>query len=205
MRIGVDIDGVLADLNRAYIRLIEQETGIILPPVSDSYPDCWHYAEKFVPEPELNRVWEFIKDPANHFWAKLAPLPGAPAAVGVLARSPHDVYYITNRPGKTAKMQTEIWLKGLGMAMPTVLLSNQKGPVAVGLALDIFIDDRLDNCFDVLMATRQWHSKQATKVYVVDAPYNRVNHYNAVERVKSVSDALRHAGVFGPVISKVAA
>lgn len=184
-------DGVLADFNSSFIALIKQQTGIELPPVGPNYPDVWAYHRAGGVTPAQDKLlWKHIK--TSGFWDTLDALPSATEAIqrlDVLRYSGADVYFITSRPGNFAKYLTEGWLMRHGFRYPTVLICNSKGPVAAGLELDAFIDDKTENCLDVARA------RELCRVFLVDAPYNKTAQARmasewGIEVVSSANDAL---------------
>lgn len=183
MRIGADLDGCLVNFNEAYRDLIKLKTGIILPEMGTDYPDCWDYAEVAGVRGKLrNMVWDHIKQDANKFWAHLPPYVGTKDALRMLANLRYegdDIYFITSRPGHGAKAQTEYWLLNQGFSCPTVLISSDKGSVAKGLELDVFCDDKPENCAEVHLASPK------TTVYMIRQPYNRL--YNTANDSPIVS------------------
>lgn len=180
MKIVCDIDGVLADFNTPYIDLIRELTGKTLPRPSATYPDTWnyHYDDKLGPNKltpsEAGRVWDHIKN--SNFWVHLPPMDQTLRTLEklrVMRLQGHEIYFLTSRPGADAKLFTEIWLKGYGMANPTVLIAPSdysKGQICKALQADIFIDDKPNNCAEVALAT----VKVGTRIFLVDAPYNRI-------------------------------
>jgi len=97
-----------------------------------------------------------------------------------------DVYFITSRPGIDAKIQTEDWLYNAGYPHATVLISSAKGLCAQALKLDVYIDDRWENCVDVATTSLK------TKVFLLDRPWNRGNNPDAfnIVVVDSATDFL---------------
>jgi uncharacterized HAD superfamily protein len=84
-----------------------------------------------------------------------------------------------------AKYYSEIWLGAHGMQNPTVIISNDKGPIAKGLNLDIFIDDKPENIIDVVTAAPK------CKCYIINKPYNQTFiDANLCERVNNVQEVL---------------
>lgn len=154
MIIGVDVDGVLADFNRGLREMLIRTTGRKLIPEGEE-PSCWNYAtEQYGYTKEEDRAtWRaIIEDRA--FWGHLDCCSDAPwilAALGTARQAGAEVYFITARPGATAKVQTETWLERvMGFPAPTVLIARgDKGFIAHGLGLTHFIDDRPDNNFSV--------------------------------------------------------
>lgn len=194
MKIGVDVDGVLADFVTAYNEVILKHTSIIIPPPSDSYPDVWEYdvAAGLTPE-QLKTIWaDIIKRP--HFWGMLHALPGVPNALWKLSRlrEEHDIYFITSRPGARAKYYTEMWLAWHGFDKATVIITGKakdKGLIAQGLGLDIFIEDNATN-----LATVMDHVPEL-EGYLIDKPYNRGEEQRGLVectyyRVASVGEAI---------------
>jgi hypothetical protein len=207
MRIGIDIDGVLAAFVPAYVEKLTKVSGIQFPVGDPNFPSTWYFErEAGVTRPQENEVWDQIRQSA--FWATLLPMPGALDVIreldqlSLLGRA--DVYFITSRPGQSAKRLTEFWLTKLGMENPTVILADEKGPVARGLKLDVFIDDRPENIADVFEWTRRPQTPRAgdyagpqTRVYMIDAPYNRSMDMSAhrFTRVANVMEVLEREGL----------
>lgn len=183
--IGCDVDGILADFNTGFIDLIVAIAGRdLFPPRPFDIP-CWDYPQEYgYTAEEVAAVWAHIQVSAT-FWASLAPYPDAEEMIRYLraaVQAMDDVYFVTSRPGLTAKLQTERWLRKLGFGSPTVLISSNKGYVARALSFDVYIDDRWENVVDVA----QWAPR--TKVMLMDRPWNRApEHCHAdVVRVDSV-------------------
>lgn len=177
MRLGIDIDGVLADWNHAFITLLVKTSGRDLFPPRPFPITMWHYPALYQYTPrEITTAWSNIHHSGN-FWESL---PGYPetrhVATALQARETlrrDDLYFITARPGLHAKVQTESWLMKQGIFKPTVLLSERKGHCALALDLDAYIDDRLENIRDVVWAspgtrafllTRDWNVHYPTPV-----------------------------------------
>ena len=186
MRIGIDVDGVLVDFCQSYQSLIVRETGrdLFTPENNAANPSDWNWdaVAGYTPE-EIGKIWTLITD-SSSFWKDLKPLPGIRDALKRVNGHGHDVYYITNRPGKTAKGQTELWLYRHGITVPTVLVAGDKGPIIKALDLEAFIDDRPD--------TMKKIPKQAPncRMFVRDMSYNRIE-LKGVERVATFADFLK--------------
>lgn len=195
MNIGIDIDGVIANFTDSYAPLLTAETGIIFPKASSEWPTEWYWDRAAMKAAGISadtaeaiegKIWEGIRNSA--FWGQLAPLPNAKLTLRTaldMRYAGHNIYFITARPGNFSKLLTEAWLKEHGFEyIPTVLITADKGPIARGLALDVFIDDRPENCSEV------WEASHKTRVFLVDAPYNRDYEHEGVERVGSALEAL---------------
>lgn len=194
-------DGVLADFNLAYGRLFIKTTGRNLFPAdweiqlkAEQFPTTWNWEKDWgYTAEESSKVWRIItKD--DQFWGSLDALPMAKDAIYKLnhmAKAGDDIYFLTNRMGYKAKIQTEAWLYGLGMDYPAVLLCADKFPVLKALNINFFIDDKTDTLLDVAEKLPQIDQTQAPfYLFCRDAAYNRVPYPEAVKTVKTVMEAL---------------
>lgn len=175
VRIGVDVDGVLADFNRSFIPRVIHTTGRDLfgsgyVPITWNYPESLGYTAE-----EVSLTWKLIKE-SRTFWAGLWGYPETLDAMTALAARIYagdDVYFITARPGIDAKKQTERWLLDrfpwYSPPTPTVLISSRKDECVQALDLDIYIDDRWENAVDVgqccpgcesYLLTRPWNDNK---------------------------------------------
>lgn len=182
MRVGVDIDGILADFNTSYIALLNRVSG----KEADIHyvPTQWSYERSLgFTKDDIQAAWEQIK--SNDFWHSLDMMPGV--EYGCLCDlESHDLYFVTTRPGEFSKTDTESWLnRHLGVECPTVLISNRKGHAAYALELDYFIDDKIENVWDVQDRAPN------TKAYLLDRPWNQPQpngHGSIQHRVKSLEE-----------------
>jgi 5'(3')-deoxyribonucleotidase len=177
MKIGFDVDGVLANFVPAYQNKFVEVTGRdAFEPMDILNPPCWDWPTlRGYTKEDTGKVWASICADPN-FWLALRPLWGNVRTLGLLAPSlekNHDVYFITSRPGVAVKRQTEEWLRQFVAHYqaqdPTVLIVGHrvKGLVAKALKLDVYIDDNLDNVNDCA------RESIATRTYLLDAAYNQ--------------------------------
>src|SRR5204863_3426887 len=66
----------------------------------------------------------------------------------------------------TSQVQSQKWLESKGFALPSVfVVQGNRGRIAQSLALDIVVDDRPENCLDVVTDSKAravlvWREKQ---------------------------------------------
>lgn len=183
LRIAFDLDGVLADMNAALAREAERLfgrdaeacIGSAVDPAAqaingDSDSAAGEQpaagADIIPPQTELNlsggqtrRLWEHVRSIEN-FWESLDEVePGVVARIAsVAAERRWEIIFLTRRPetaGSTAQVQTQRWLTARGFALPSVfVVQGSRGRIAAALGLDIVIDDRPENCLDVVVDSK---------------------------------------------------
>src|SRR5439155_16592344 len=69
-----------------------------------------------------------------------------------------EIIFLTRRPesaGATAQVQTQRWLQSKGFTLPSVfVVHGSRGRIAAALDLDVVIDDRPENCLDVVVDSK---------------------------------------------------
>lgn len=188
MRIGFDIDGVLADFNTSFIELVKDVTGRDLFGPG-FWPATWNYPEAVgYTADECSASWQAIKDGGN-FWRNLNPLADMKTLRQWLwtaepsTGSFHEFYFITSRMGKNVKLQTEEWLdEHSEMPGLTVLISSEKGALCKALKLDYYVDDRAENIIDVQQTSPN------TRAFLIQQPWNQ--HLPVYIRAQGITEFL---------------
>jgi hypothetical protein len=189
MRLGCDLDGVLANLHGAFVatalELIPDldRSEIEAPEIGASPPDPLRTAESHpspvaVMEPKItvsprqtDAIWRRLSSTPG-FWESLEEIEsGAVARLADLVEEHRwEVLFITSRPpsaGHTVQRQTQRWLERHGFPLPSVfVVHGSRGRIAEALELDVVIDDRPENCLDVVLESKAaavlvWRSSQA--------------------------------------------
>lgn len=178
LRIGFDMDGVLADFGAAFH---EVESRLFGPgvPLSEGQPEQEEENQEHAGEAELPAKSEAAEDPkaatqaarearrrrdliwrtiqaTPNFWQTLKAID--PEAVrrihALMMRHGWEVFFITQRPkteGDTVQRQTQQWLVQQGFDLPSVLvLGGSRGAAAAALRLNYHVDDSAQNCLDVV-------------------------------------------------------
>jgi hypothetical protein len=104
---------------------------------------------------QRRQLWERVQGTEN-FWSNLGELePGEIKRLGALVEARHwELVFLTQRPrsaGESTQLQSQRWLHRHGLRFPSVfVVSGSRGKVATALQLDVVIDDRSENCLDVV-------------------------------------------------------
>jgi hypothetical protein len=106
-----------------------------------------------------SRLWRQVES-IDGFWESLREIePGAVERLATLATDRRwEMIFLTKRPdcvGATAQVQSQRWLDAHGFPLPSVyVVHGSRGRVAAALALDVVVDDRPENCLDVVVDSR---------------------------------------------------
>lgn len=146
MKLGIDVDDVLADFVGAFKQIVEQSAGKLIT----EDPVDWEFSNWHLTPEQLSAAWKRVEETEN-FWYTLARSPGANPLDLMRLDQKHTLFFITSRiltEGLPTEKQTAMWLNHrLGVMYPTVIVTNgmSKGPIIKALQLDAFIDDRPKN------------------------------------------------------------
>jgi 5'(3')-deoxyribonucleotidase len=151
LKIGVDIDGVLADFLAKARTLLKEMCG---KPADDLIQTGWGFDSLGITKEEERQFWDKL-DTIPNWWYDLPKMPGTDTIKRLCDK--YRVIFITNRKdgtGMPVDVQSAAWLQWtFGINYPTVLLSDDKGPLARALKLDWFIDDRPKNVEEVRVSS----------------------------------------------------
>jgi hypothetical protein len=192
LRIGFDLDGVLADMESELVRQAEILFGEAMtrrleeraadperrpPPRASTEPSLPSSGPESLPSgappdnsiPPLLRLnmtsrqqrklWRHVEGIEN-FWETLEELePGVIRRLAEIARERRwEIIFLTKRPetaGSTAQLQTQRWLEARGFELPSVfVVQGSRGRIAAALDLQIVVDDRPENCLDVILDSK---------------------------------------------------
>jgi hypothetical protein len=175
MRIGFDLDGVLADLHGAYAwAAMAMFPGIDRAAMAamdvqagqDDEEDASPGDAAGVPAPappltrqQADAVWDRLCG-AEDFWESLGEIEnGAIERLAAIALEHRwEVIFLTSRPfapGKTVQRQSQLWLERRKFPLPSVfVVHGSRGRIADALRLDVVVDDRPQNCLDVVLESK---------------------------------------------------
>ena len=175
LRLGFDMDGVLADLNGALVREAtrlfpgievqrDADTAVAPPAVDAEGAESVDPAETSPPSLSLTRrqerqLWDAVKR-IDNFWETLDETePGIVRRLAETARTRRwEVMFLTSRPrsnGDIVQLQSQRWLRAHGFEFPSLfVVSTSRGKIAAGLELDVVVDDRPENCLDIAIDSK---------------------------------------------------
>lgn len=160
MRIGIDVDQVLAGFGESFVGTA-RAMGFNVPwPIPD-----WDFGMK---KDDFAFVFkEICAGPAGKgFWENLPVIiDGLDKTLLLKCCRENEVYFITTRSWEGSQQVTAKWLqKKLGIPAPSVIVSEHKGTVANALLLDRHLDDNVGNAFDMARSL-------GTKSYLLKTSY----------------------------------
>ena len=197
LRIAFDIDGVLADLDRELARRARALFGTASTGQTRS---------------QQRQLWTHIEGHCN-FWETLAETePGMVRRLAEVSRERHwEIVFLTKRPptaGVTAQLQTQRWLEAKGFSLPSVfVVPGSRGRIAAALHLDVVIDDRPENCHDVVIESHAraaliWRGDQAS--LPASARDLGIQVYESVEQcLNALSDEGRSGSLAARITTRV--
>jgi hypothetical protein len=151
LRIGLDVDGVLADFRTAFhaaaVHCLRHDIDDVddMETVGPLSPD------------DVRRVWEYVAKTQNWWMGVPAYEPDQIARLYSITRAAGwEVFFMTKRPpsaGDSVQFQTQWWIERFGFYLPAVLtVPGSRGDISNGLRLDMILDDQLINCVEVISA-----------------------------------------------------
>jgi hypothetical protein len=108
---------------------------------------------------QQRKLWRHVES-IDSFWENLTEIePGIVQRLATIASDRRwEVIFLTKRPetaGATAQVQSQHWLERHGFTLPSVyVVQGSRGRIAAALGLDIVVDDRPENCLDVVVDSK---------------------------------------------------
>ncbi len=134
MRLGIDLDGVVANFTAGWMRFYNEQFGANLA-VEDSKK--WHDLVDLTHFKDLNEFWGWSAnlDGRSIFW-HLDTFPGAVEALRRYDSEGHDIVIITTKPD-FAVDDTHDWVEKQGIPTSEIHITTKKWQIDC----DIYLDD----------------------------------------------------------------
>jgi uncharacterized HAD superfamily protein len=184
MMIGLDIDGVLADFISPFLRVLAARMGNgPIDPESITDPNFVNHpliTAEIIAECMANVSY----DPK--FWEALAPFPSAGQwqALDRLSRK-QKLVFVTHRYERETYdigQVTRDWLRKHGVSSPVVYFTQSLKSELIGkLNVELFVDDRHENCRDVAENTE-------AVVLMLHRSYNQSFNHPRVQRIQDLDE-----------------
>ena len=198
LRLGIDVDGVVADFRSAFRALAERELGI----AADD-------AEADLTKADIERLWRAVAATTN-WWLDVpayepdqigAPLFAGPAVA--LGSVLHDQPAAERRRLRAA---ADAGLAGAPRLLPAVACSRHaagaRGELARSLRLDLALDDRIVNCLEITSASNskavmvlrdpaESHAREAAEARGVGVVSSLAEALDAIERLDELLSTRR--------------
>ncbi len=184
MKIMIDIDDILTDFNRAFLRIAHEMFEEVPLEVEVRVWDFWKSVPNLTLEME-EKVWEVIRN-TEDFYESLPPYASEEDLMrlgDLIAEGRHEFYFITSRfptKGRNVQIQSQRWIQKVIDEPVSVIVSSRKGELCEVLGIEYAVDDaphHIENLLD-----------HGINTYILDWPYNR--HIEHRLRVKSLGEFL---------------
>jgi 5'(3')-deoxyribonucleotidase len=182
MKIGVDMDEVIADTLPEYINFLNdtEKLGLTRDRFTRYYTwDTWDGSD-------TEKVALFDRYYKSEYFYKVKPIAGALEGLQKLSEN-HELYIITSRPDEVAQ-PTELWLKKYypnlfsGVYYANYRLNRKKSDICKTLEVQLMIEDSLEyalNCaendIDTILLKFPWNNRELSHPRI-----NRVDSWNEV-------------------------
>jgi uncharacterized HAD superfamily protein len=173
MKLGIDIDGVIANFAQPLIQTIKRNYGLTL-----TEKDITRFSLSHVLGITRSEETQLITDILQQ---DLPIYPGAKETLEQLSREGHSIYLLTGRYAPLRDL-TQTWLKDKGVPYNELHLLEMGKKYQVNIeGLDVIVEDSLEEALE-------WSARVKT-VLLYDHPYNQtLNVKNLTKRVYSWSE-----------------
>jgi len=187
MKLGIDVDGVLARFNDGFLRIADRIWPRRIP--AGFTPTEWDWSDAGLSSGEVDRVWESIRATRN-FWMSLpAYFDSVHSVARERIRHPEDeVFYCTARvptEGLPVMHQTQRWLEMCGIAgVGTAVIVKPDGVSKASLYKRLRVAASLDDNLQMAMENNCLAGHHA---FLLDHAWNRSRRPSSLSVVESVA------------------
>lgn len=180
-QVGIDLDGVVCNFMEGFLKISRK---LFHKPSKGWVQRYWDV--EVLSKEEMDRMWRHIKHTRN-FWMSLEKLENTNALMR--RQKEMNLFFLTTRvpsDGLSVMEQSMEWLaRQYCIPGAYVAVTNEKGKECKALNIEYFIDDKPENCLDIVK------NSSRTKVFLQDATYNRTFTHSKVERVANLNEYIR--------------
>lgn len=159
MRIGIDVDGTLADNLQAFVDVFNEKTGKQL-----TKTEVFDFDLSLVYGIPADEVDQVFHDNAERVFGEVPAMEGAREALELMKNAGVELYLVTARPPNLRELTAD-WLKRHKIPYDRLIFDPHKGEACRRHGLKVFVDDHFDNAVGV--------ARVGSKSVLVDAPHNR--------------------------------
>ena len=200
MKLGFDIDGIIANMAQAMIDFINKKYKLKHTVDVFNFHDLWK--NRYVDDEKLNRqVTQDMYDEIIDNEEALFKIPLYKEAVRflrVLKKNGHSLHFITARRD-AAKKSTVDWFRKNKIPFDTIHATGstprpRKGMLGRTLNLDFYIDDQIEYLEEMYMYKNRWRKG----LFLFNRPWNEneVIDLSKFKRVSSWKELNRHLGIY---------
>lgn len=196
--IAIDIDGVLANFNSAFERLLNDlhATEITLP---KSGPSVWDWPTHYGWTPsQAHAAWEHIQE-NGEWWLDLDPTDWGTELLDTLIMLRHQdvvVYFVTARkPLSLAQEATTAWLEAHGFGMASVIVQPpgvSKAQIFAALGAKVVVDDKPSNCSPACVNLLVDHDYNRDPAAWPEAPWGAIRRVNPGDVAQELHQTVKY-------------
>jgi len=202
MRLGFDVDGIVADMPQAMIDYINKTYNLNY--TIDVFEHYNIFKNKYVDDDELNtKIAQDTLDnvvESEEVCYNLKPYDEAIGFLQKLKRSGHTLHFITSRTSDLEKI-TVAWFRKHKIPFDTLDVIGLRGygnPSTKGmrgrtLNLDFFIDDHIDHLYDFYRYKKRW--RKGLAIYNRPWNINKPVDTSMFIRFNNWKEIIRHLGI----------
>ena len=186
---AIDLDGVIGDLVGCFNEYLRRYYGVQLDVSALTGPHIEPRVAQLLPHSNAEEIWDLFW--STEWYTRIAPYPGAAAALQQLLDADLSVVVLTSRWLFTYK-ETDRWLRVHDIPYTAMILGTNKTDWMLSQRkskriTDIFVEDFADKANSVA----KQHA--ATHVYLVSHPWNASHSLReGVIRVPDLASAVAH-------------
>lgn len=134
MRLGIDLDGVVANFTEGWMRFYNLQHGTTL---AESESQRWNDMITLTHFEDMREFWRWASDLDGRslFW-HLNPFPGAVEAINDLHDEGHEIVILTQKPNYAVE-DTKEWVAEVGIPASEVHIIDRKWSIDC----DVYLDD----------------------------------------------------------------